>query len=99
MSTASLIRPVETLPGATSCRDDWAARAAAIAEVAARHAQDVDREGRFPSEAVQAMRDSGLLAAWVPESLGGAGLGLRQIAAMCAQIGGACGASGITDCP
>jgi acyl-CoA dehydrogenase len=56
--------------------------------VAARHADAVDREGRFPAEAVQAMRESGLLAAWVPEALGGPALGLRQIAAMCAQIGG-----------
>ena len=40
MSTATPLGPVEVLPGATSCRDDWAARAAASAEVAARHAQD-----------------------------------------------------------
>ena len=79
MSAATSLDPVEALPAAMSCRDDWAARAAVIAEVAARHAQEVDREGRFPAEAVQAMRDSGLLAAWVPQSLGGPGLSLRQI--------------------
>ena len=95
MSTSTPLAPVEALPGVNPCRDDWSARAAVIAEVAARHAQEVDREGRFPAEAVQAMRDSGLLAAWVPQSLGGPGLSLRQIAAMCAQIGGACGASGM----
>ena len=95
MTSATTIRAVEVLRGAGSCRHDWAARAAAIAEVAGRHAHEVDRDGRFPAEAVQAMRDSGLLAAWVPESLGGPGLSLRQIAAVCAQIGGACGASGM----
>lgn len=95
MSTLTSPDPAEMLPGAVSCRDDWAARAAVIAEVAARHAHEVDREGRFPSESVQAMRDSGLLAAWVPQSLGGPGLSLRQIASICAQIGGACGASGM----
>ena len=36
-------------------------------EVAAVHADEVDREARFPREAVDALREAGALAAWVPE--------------------------------
>jgi acyl-CoA dehydrogenase len=83
--------PLPTLPTAL----DWRSRIAQVASVAARHADEVDREGRFPAEAVAAMRGSGLLAAWVPVARGGPALGLREIAAMCAQVGGGCGASGM----
>ena len=74
---------------------DWPARVAEVVAVAARHADEVDREGRFPAESVQCMRDGGLLGAAVPVQHGGHGLGLREVSAMCAQIGGACAASGM----
>ncbi|MDD0809710.1 acyl-CoA/acyl-ACP dehydrogenase [Curvibacter sp. RS43] len=93
--SAVVERELTTEASASGARSDWRAGAAAIAAAAARHADAVDREGRFPAEAVQAMRDSGLLAAWVPKALGGPGHSLREIAAMCHQIGAACGASGM----
>ena len=74
---------------------DWRRRIAEVASVAAQNADEVDREGRFPAEAVEAMRNSGLLAAWVPADRGGPALGLREITAMCSQVGGSCGASGM----
>jgi acyl-CoA dehydrogenase len=49
-------------------------------EVAAPHADDVDSRSRFPVEAVEALRSSGLLAALVPTELGGGGARLIEVA-------------------
>ncbi len=62
-------------------------------EVAAAHADDVDRAGRFPAETVDALRAAGALSAPVPEALGGGGASLSAIAACCQELGRACGAS------
>ena len=43
-------------------------------EVAAVHATDVDREGRFPAEAIAALREQRALSAFVPTELGGDGV-------------------------
>lgn len=59
-------------------------------EVAARHADSVDREARFPSEAVAALKQAGLLSAYVPASLGGDGCSLRELIEMCEVIGEHC---------
>jgi acyl-CoA dehydrogenase len=48
-------------------------------EVAAVHAEEVDRESRFPQETVDEYRRSGLLAALVPTELGGGGATLPEI--------------------
>ncbi len=63
------------------------------AEIASRHANDVDRKARFPHEAVAAMKSARLLSAAVPAELGGGGLPLRELANMCAAIGQGCGSS------
>ena len=62
-------------------------------DVAAAHADDVDRAGRFPAETVDALRAAGALSAPVPETLGGGGTSLGAIAACCRELGRACGAS------
>lgn len=66
------------------------ARADAVAEVAARFADDVDRAGRFPAEAVAAMRAHRLLGASVPRELGGDGLTLGELGEVAQRLGGAC---------
>ena len=43
--------------------------------IAAEHAAAVDREGRFPQEAVGALADAGLLGLTIPEKQGGLGDG------------------------
>lgn len=63
------------------------------AEVAAPHAADVDARARFPSEALGALRDAGLLSAGVPRELGGAGCSLQEQAQLCATLAQACGSS------
>jgi acyl-CoA dehydrogenase len=62
-------------------------------EVAAVHADDVDRCGRFPTESIEALREVHALSAPIPEALGGAGIGLDVLAACCRELGRACGAS------
>jgi acyl-CoA dehydrogenase len=61
--------------------------------LAAQHAEEVDRDARFPSEAVAALRDAELLSAYVPERLGGAGVSLEAIARGCYELGRSCGAA------
>src|SRR5579863_5149612 len=64
-----------------------------IADVAARHAADVDAGARFPHEAIQALREAKLLSAPVPTELGGAGYRMRELAALCSALAQACGSS------
>ena len=42
-------------------------------EPAAKHAAEVDREGRFPEEAIGALRDAGMLGLTLPTTVGGLG--------------------------
>ncbi|MGH2889090.1 MAG: acyl-CoA dehydrogenase family protein, partial [Solirubrobacteraceae bacterium] len=62
-------------------------------EVAAAHAVEVDRDARFPAEAVAALRDAGALSAFVPVALGGDGVSLRALARACTELGRACSSS------
>ncbi|MFH6783891.1 MULTISPECIES: acyl-CoA dehydrogenase family protein [Methylobacterium] len=68
-------------------------RAKRVAEQAARHADAVDREGRFPAEAVAALKAERLLGIQVPHSLGGEGATMSEIAELCAILGRACSAA------
>lgn len=65
------------------------------ADVAQKHADEVDRQARFPEETVAALRRARLLSAAVPVALGGAGCTLTELGQLCAVIGGACGSSGM----
>ncbi|WP_407566758.1 acyl-CoA dehydrogenase family protein [Polymorphospora sp. A560] len=65
-----------------------AARRAAVA--LRRHADDVDRQGRFPRESVAALRAEGLLAALIPGDLGGGGLTVAEVADVCTILGKSC---------
>ena len=74
--------------------DALVAEVRAIAgQIAAVHADDVDRRGRFPQETIDALREAGALGAHVPVGLGGGGVPLRALAECCLQLGGACASS------
>jgi acyl-CoA dehydrogenase len=65
------------------------------AEVAARFADDVDAEGRFPSETVGALRSSGVLGAMVPARWGGAGASVEEMSAAVSALGEHCASSAL----
>jgi acyl-CoA dehydrogenase len=60
------------------------------AEVAAVHAVDVDRNGRFPAEAIAALADARMLSSFVPTELGGEGATMTDIVAACHVLGMYC---------
>ena len=62
-------------------------------EFAAPNAADVDKEARFPREAVDAMREERALSALVPAELGGGGVSFEAICAACFELGRRCGAT------
>ena len=72
-----------------------AERVAYVADIAGRYAGEVDAAARFPAEAVDAMRSTGLLGASLPTSLGGEGLSLSELGSIAAKIGAACSSAGM----
>ena len=58
--------------------------------VVAPAAAEVDRDARFPSEAIDALRSEGLLGAYVTEGFGGMGLPMTAIARICEALGRYC---------
>jgi acyl-CoA dehydrogenase len=64
-------------------------------EVAAPSADAVDREARFPSATLDALRAEGALAALVPVDHGGRGLRFDTVASATFELGRRCGASGM----
>ena len=62
-------------------------------EVVAPHAASVDAESRFPTEAFDAIREAGLLAALVPVEYGGGGCTYADVAAICTELGRHCGST------
>jgi acyl-CoA dehydrogenase len=64
-------------------------------EVAAKFADSVDREARFPTETQQALRNERLLSAGIPKEFGGGGCNLRELSEICAAVAQGCGSSGM----
>ncbi len=60
------------------------------ADVAGPAAAAVDREGRFPHEAVEALREAQMLSALVPRELGGHGATIADVGAVCEVLGRFC---------
>lgn len=72
------------------------ARARRIGEsVAAAHADEVDRDARFPVEAIDALREEGLLSALVPLELGGGGMTVTDVARMTQHLGEHCSSTAL----
>ncbi len=77
-------------------RGDLVARTMVIAtDVAAKHADDVDRKARFPAETFAALREARLLSAAVPKAFGGAGAGMLDLGNQCAVLAQGCSSSGM----
>jgi acyl-CoA dehydrogenase len=69
------------------------ARADAVAKVAAQHSNDVDREGRFPHETLQALKEARLLGIMIPQDCGGDAARLEEVAEICTGLGQSCASS------
>src|SRR5689334_11555803 len=65
-------------------------RTKVAATVAAAAADDVDEKGRFPQEAIEAIRAHKLLGAQIPTRLGGFGASIHDITEMCYTLGRGC---------
>jgi len=63
------------------------------ADVAGPAATSVDREARFPREAVAALRDEHMFSIMVPRELGGRGATIGDVAAICETLGRSCSAT------
>jgi acyl-CoA dehydrogenase len=59
-------------------------------EVAGPSADAVDREARFPTEAIGALKKAQMMSALVPRELGGFGCGMIELAGMCEALGQHC---------
>jgi acyl-CoA dehydrogenase len=70
--------------------DDIVTRARRVAAVAAEHADAVDREARFPTEAMAAARAQGLMGVLASEALGGEGASFGDVVEVCYLLGQAC---------
>lgn len=92
MTNTELVRGATRQPGT---RNETVIEAAERigADVAARWADEVDRNARFPAETIDALRSAGLLSAMVPVELGGRGADLVEIAAVTTELGRHCASS------
>lgn len=62
-------------------------------DVIAPAAPSVDRDARFPTESIRALKLEKLLGAYIPLELGGMGLGLTDLSAICELLGMFCGST------
>lgn len=67
----------------------------ALRDEIAAHAESVDRDARFPVEAVEALRASGLLGLGIPERFGGPGGGATELARAIELVSAGCGSTGM----
>lgn len=67
-------------------------------EVVAKHAADVDSQGRFPDEAMAALAKSGLLGAVSAKDVGGLALGPRGASEIVRRLGQECGSTAMVTC-
>ena len=62
-------------------------------EIIAPHADAVDRDARFPNEAINALRTEKLLSCYVPTQYGGMGFSISDVGRICEVLGGYCGST------
>lgn len=86
MTLLDTIAPVANDDVATSLR----LRAEAVAAVATRHAEAVDSDAVFPTEAIAAAKTYRLFSAMIPAQFGGDGASLSDLAEVCYILGQAC---------
>lgn len=73
-----------------SAQEQVSAAAKIAAEVLEPNAADVDVRGRFPTESMKALADTGLYGLCLPREVGGKGEGMRAFAGAVEELAGAC---------
>jgi acyl-CoA dehydrogenase len=71
-------------------RSSFHERTASVAAAAAAQAEAVDRDARFPRDAIDTARQQRLLGIQIPHRLGGDGASISDITDMCYALGRAC---------
>lgn len=89
MNVQRRIEPAAAADG----QGDAVERMRRVSAVAARNADAVDREGRFPAETIEALKRERLLGVAIPVDHGGEAAGTALIAGLIVQLGQACGSS------
>jgi acyl-CoA dehydrogenase len=74
---------------------ELAGRVRAAAEVAKTNASRVDAEARFPVESFAEIRKQRLLGIQIPQSLGGEGAGIAELADVCYALGQSCSSTAL----
>jgi alkylation response protein AidB-like acyl-CoA dehydrogenase len=69
-----------------------------VAAIAAEHAAAVDRDSRFPAEAIAGLRAERLMGVAVPREFGGEGAGIGDMVDICCALGRACAATAMGLC-
>ncbi len=82
--TASFAAAVAAVPGLS-----------AAVTAAADAADDVDRKSRFPSEAIDLIKDAKLLSCSLPTALGGRSAGITELAVIARALGAGCSSTGM----
>jgi acyl-CoA dehydrogenase len=70
-------------------------RAGRVAEIAAGNADTVDKDGRYPREAMDALKAENLLGIMVSPELGGEGASVSDVVDVCYTLGRACSSTGM----
>lgn len=89
------IEKTETTTTDMLADDDLVARARCLSPVLAEHAGRHDTEGTFVTEALDAIREAGLLRAAVPVELGGDGASISDLAAIQRELARHCGSTAL----
>jgi acyl-CoA dehydrogenase len=87
--TNTALRALSEIPDAEG-NSGLAPRVGAVAEIAAACAAEVDRDARFPREAIDMAREHRLMGIAVPRELGGEDASLSAVADVCFRLGQAC---------
>lgn len=90
MSTSSANAAMTVVSDLASASDALNERVAAVVAVAAKFADAVDREARFPKEAFAELRAQRLLGLLAPRSCGGEASSIAEVAQICYALGRVC---------
>jgi acyl-CoA dehydrogenase len=88
-----MLQSVQAVP--SPAPEKLSVRASRVAEIAAGHADAVDKDGRYPREAMDALKAENLLGIMVSPDIGGEGATVADVVDICYTLGRACSSTGM----